>query len=72
MLDSDLAMLYGVETKRLNEQVKRNLDRFPEDFMLQLTQEEASHSRSQFVTLNNLVDNLKSQFVTSKATTTLI
>jgi hypothetical protein len=34
MLDSDLAKLYGVETKRLNEQVKRNLDRFPEDFML--------------------------------------
>ena len=37
MLDSDLAMLYGVETKRLNEQVKRNLNRFPEDFMFQLT-----------------------------------
>ena len=41
MLDSDLAMLYGVETKRLNEQVKRNINRFPTDFMFQLTKEEA-------------------------------
>lgn len=64
MLDSDLAMLYGVETKRLNEQVKRNLNRFPEDFMFQLTKEEASRSRSQFVTLNN-DDALRSQFATS-------
>ena len=53
MLDSDLAMLYGVETKALNQAVKRNINRFPEDFMFQLTKEEASHSRSQFVTLNN-------------------
>lgn len=53
MLDSDLAMLYGVETKRLNEQVKRNLNRFPEDFMFQLTQDEAVRSRSQIVTLND-------------------
>ena len=52
MLDSDLAMLYGVETKRLNEQVKRNSNRFPEDFMFQLTQDEAVRSRSQFATLN--------------------
>lgn len=52
MLDSDLAMLYGVETKRLNEQVKRNLNRFPEDFMFQLTQDEVVRSRSQFATLN--------------------
>ena len=41
MLDDDLADLYGVPTKRLNEQVTRNLDRFPEDFMFQLTPEEA-------------------------------
>ncbi len=40
MLDSDLALLYGVQTKRLNEQVKRNKKRFPEDFMFQLTKEE--------------------------------
>ena len=52
MLDSDLAMLYGVETKRLNEQVKRNLNRFPEDFMFQLTQDEVVSSRSQIATLN--------------------
>ena len=65
ILDSDLAMLYGVETRILNQAVKRNINRFPEDFMFQLTQDEASHSRSQFVTLNNIVDNLKSQFVTS-------
>ena len=40
MLDRDLAALYGVETKRLNEQVKRNIKRFPEDFMFQLTKDE--------------------------------
>ena len=40
MLDADLAEMYGVETKRLNEQVKRNIDRFPIDFMFQLTAEE--------------------------------
>ena len=43
MLDSDLAVLYGVETKVLNQQVKRNLNRFPPDFMFQLTEEEAAH-----------------------------
>ena len=53
MLDADLAMLYGVETKRLNEQVKRNINRFPDDFMFQLTQEEAVASRSQIATLKN-------------------
>jgi ORF6N domain len=51
MLDSDLAMLYGVETKRLNEQVKRNLSRFPEDFMFQLTENEHDSLRSQIATL---------------------
>ena len=50
MLDRDLARLYGVETKRLNEQVKRNIERFPEDFMFQLTKEECL--RSQIATLN--------------------
>ena len=40
MIDKDLALLYGVETKRLNEQVKRNIERFPKDFMFQLTMEE--------------------------------
>ena len=65
MLDSDLAMLYRVETKRLNEQVKRNIERFPADFMFQLTQDEAIRSRSQIATLNNEKDNLKSQIATS-------
>jgi hypothetical protein len=50
MLDSDLAELYGVETRRLNEQVKRNIDRFPEDFMFQLTQGEFTNLKSQIAT----------------------
>lgn len=50
MLESDLADLYGVETKRLNEQVNRNLERFPQDFMFQLTPEEYESLRSQFAT----------------------
>ena len=52
MLDADLAMLYSVETKRLNEQVKRNIKRFPDDFMFQLTQEEVVALRSQIATSN--------------------
>jgi len=51
MLDSDLAKLYGVEVKRLNEQVKRNKKRFPVDFMFQVTAKEFYSSRSQFATL---------------------
>ena len=47
MLDSDLAELYGVPTRRLTEQVKRNISRFPADFMFQLTSEEAKNLRSQ-------------------------
>jgi len=57
MLDSDLAMLYGVTTSRLNEQVKRNINRFPDDFMFQLTKEEWSALRSQFA----ILEDLKSQ-----------
>jgi hypothetical protein len=52
ILDSDLAALYGVETKRFNEQVKRNAARFPSDFMFQLTAEEFDSLRSQFATSN--------------------
>lgn len=52
MLDEDLADLYGVETKRLVEQVKRNLERFPEDFMVQLSKEETTALRSQIATSN--------------------
>src|SRR5207244_4073719 len=50
MLDFDLAVLYGVSTKRLNEQFRRNRKRFPDDFAFQLTAEEASSLRSQFAT----------------------
>jgi len=50
MLAFDLAMLYNVKTKRLNEQVKRNLSRFPEDFMFQLTENEYENLKSQIAT----------------------
>lgn len=50
MLDRDLAELYGVETKRLNEQVKRNMLRFPADFMFRLTKKELENLKSQFAT----------------------
>src|ERR1700735_3321193 len=50
LLDADLAALYGVATKVLVQAVKRNTERFPDDFMLQLTAEEWTHLRSQFVT----------------------
>lgn len=53
MLDRDLALLYGVETKRLKEQVKRNLNRFPKDFMFELTKTEFENWRSQFATSNS-------------------
>ena len=52
MLDRDLAELYEVETKRINEQVKRNIERFPEEFCFQLTKEEVEILRSQIATLN--------------------
>ena len=52
MLDSDLAELYDVTTKRLNEQVRRNIERFPEDFIFQLTDEEYKILRSQIATSN--------------------
>lgn len=60
MLDSDLAELYGVQTRVLNQAVKRNLDRFPEHFMFQLTEEEFENLKSQIAT-----SNLKSHIVTS-------
>lgn len=60
MLDSDLADLYGYEVKKLNQQVKRNLEKFPDDFMFQLTMEETDeYSRSHFVTLNKQGKNIK-------------
>ena len=73
MLDKDLAELYGVETKVLNQAWKRNIERFPEEFCFQLTKEEVeilrsqfATSRSQIVTLNTEDSFLKSQLVTSK------
>ena len=52
MLDRDLAVLYGAELKRLNEAVKRNIERFPPDFMFQLTKDEWDNLRSQIATAN--------------------
>lgn len=66
ILDSDLAELYGVPTKVLNQAVQRNLDRFPDDFMFQLTENEMEILRSQFVTSKNAEPSLRSQFVTLK------
>ncbi|WP_316805133.1 ORF6N domain-containing protein [Pedobacter nototheniae] len=74
MLDFDLAILYEVETKVLNQGVKRNIQRFPDDFMFQLTKEEFENLRLQIENINQGVQsqivntrlpNLKSQFVTS-------
>ena len=59
MLDRDLAELYGVETKRLNEQVKRNIERFPIDFMFQLTEKEMEDWKSQFATSNSIKMGLR-------------
>ena len=61
IIDKDLAVLYGVETKQLNRAVKRNIERFPKDFMFQLTKEECL--RCQIGTLNT--KDLKSQIATS-------
>ena len=65
ILDRDLARLYGVETRVLNQAVQRNIERFPADFMFQLTKEEAELSRSQFATSNVNSINLTSQIVIS-------
>ena len=64
MLDMDLAELYDVEVKRLNEQVKRNIERFPESFRFQLTDSDFEFLKSQVV-ISNDGKNLKSQFATS-------
>ena len=68
MFDRDLAELYGVATKALNQAVKRNIERFPERYMFQLNKDDVANMRSQIVTLNS--DNpgsiLRSQIVTSR------
>lgn len=70
MVDFDLGMLYGVKTKALNQSVKRNIKRFPNDFMFQLTQDEWNTLRSQIATAkateNKAIALLRSQFVTTK------
>ena len=74
MLDFDLAAMYGVKTGRLNEQVKRNIERFPEDFMFQLTKGELEILRSQFLALQAngvravTANDMKSQNATSNLT----
>jgi hypothetical protein len=74
LLDFQLAALYGVETKRLNEAVKRNIQRFPEDFMFRVTKEELSSIRSQFATTylqlpdNGTVNNVISRVPNEKRT----
>ncbi len=65
MLDRDLAELYGVETKVLNQAVKRNIERFPEDFMFQLDRKDVFFLKSQQVSANEYNADLRSQFVTS-------
>ena len=67
ILDSDIAELYGVPVGRLNEAVKRNIERFPADFMFQLTQEEMENLRSQSVISNSSSVSLRSQFATLNA-----
>jgi hypothetical protein len=62
MVDEELTELYGVETKRLNEQVKRNIDRFPSEFMFQVSEAELDILRSQIATSSG--DSLRSQIVT--------
>ena len=59
MLDSVLAELYGVEVKRLNEAVKRNSERFPPDFMFQLTEGEWTNLRSQIATTNRVISKVR-------------
>lgn len=70
MLDRDLAELYGVETKVLNQSVKRNIERFPEDFMFQLDRKDVFFLKSQQVSANEYNADLRSQFVTSSTENT--
>ena len=59
MLDRDLAELYGIETRRLKEQVRRNICRFPKDFMFEMTKEELNNWRSQFATSNKEIMGMR-------------
>lgn len=59
LLDTDLAALYGVDTRRLNEQVRRNRDLFPQDFIFELTRDEFGNLKSQFATSSVIAGNGK-------------
>ena len=72
MVDRDLAELYGVETKVINQTVKRNIERFPEEFRFQLTSEEYEFLRSQFVTSKEKDEYLRSQIVTLENEKTIL
>lgn len=72
MLDSDVAMLYHYETKKINQAVKRNIERFPEKFCFQLTEDEFSILRSQIVTLNKSNINQISAIPSLKSQTTIL
>ena len=65
ILDADLARVYGVPTKRLNEQVRRNAERFPQDFVFRLTEAEADSLRSQFATASDIASGIRSQNATA-------
>jgi phage regulator Rha-like protein len=71
MIDRDIAELYEVETRRLNEQVKRNIERFPEEFMFQLTREEIDYLKSQIATSSE-TETVMSQIVTSRKTNSVM
>lgn len=66
MLDIDLAILYGVETRTLKQAVRRNIKRFPEDFMFELTRSENNSLRSQNVIIDKVEDSQRSQNVSLK------
>src|SRR3989338_758870 len=72
LFDSDLARIYGVSTKQLNQQVKRNLQRFPEDFMFQLTEIEMESLRSRFATLNSYGGRRTSPYVFTEHGTVML
>lgn len=67
ILDKDIAQLYEIETKVLNQSVKRHIERFPDDFMFQLTTKEFENIQMQNK-VNNITPNLRSQIVTSSLT----
>lgn len=69
MLSTDLAKLYGIEAKVLIQAVKRNKERFPDDFMFQLTKQEYEILRSQFVTLNNKIEQKSEEMALNKGRT---